>query len=271
MIWGKNEEIKVEYPFFITTVCSGYSRKFEADYDFQGEYHDFWELVCVLDGEIEVIEDSRVYRLGAGNFIAHAPMEFHRIKSAGDTCPHVLNVSFRHSGNLPDKLSDGVFFLTTSELEEFENITVSIIEAYYNGNEPDQTSGAETVFRICDFILSLMRRHTPHATFFSSKSATDYRALIKVMKENVKENLSLEEIAAISAISVSTAKVLFRTYAGIGPKAYYSNLRAIEAMNLLKEGKSVEEVSTILNFSSVNYFSLFFKKHFGNPPSHYKK
>ena len=90
------------------------------------------------------------------------------------------------------------------------------------------------------------------------------------MKKNVAANLSLEDICSIGAVSVSTAKVLFRKYAGIGPKTYYSNLRAIEAMNLLKEGKSVDEVSSTLNFSSVNYFSLFFKKHFGNPPSYYK-
>lgn len=268
MIWGKCLEIKVEYPFFITDICSAYNRKY--DFDFRGEYHDFWEIVCVLDGEVECVEDARVYRLGAGNLVAYAPMEFHGIRNVGSSIPHVLHLSFRHRGELPEKLADGVFCLTASEIEEFEDIVVTILNSYYS-KVRNNASGVEATFRIHNFILNLMQRHSPHALHAVSKSASEYRKLIKIMKQNVATNLSLEEIVAIGAMSVSTAKVLFRKYAGIGPKTYYSNLRAIEAMNLLKEGKSVEEVSTQLNFSSVNYFSLFFKKHFGKPPSHYKK
>jgi AraC-like DNA-binding protein len=47
-------------------------------------------------------------------------------------------------------------------------------------------------------------------------------------------------------------------------------MRATEAMRLMEEGRSVEEVSDLLNFSSVGYFSFFFKKYFGQPPSFFK-
>ena len=49
-------------------------------------------------------EDERVYTLKEDSIIFHAPMEFHRIKSAGGSSPSVRVMSFTASGELPDQL-----------------------------------------------------------------------------------------------------------------------------------------------------------------------
>ena len=87
------------------------------------------------------------------------------------------------------------------------------------------------------------------------------------MAKNSFENLTLDDIATQTNISVSYMKFLFHTYAGIGPKKYFNQLRIQRATELLQNGHSVTDVSTIMNFSSPNYFSVFFKKHTGVPPS----
>jgi two-component system response regulator YesN len=43
------------------------------------------------------------------------------------------------------------------------------------------------------------------------------------------------------------------------------------AARLLDEGFSATEIADKMNFSSPNYFSVFFKKHTGTMPSEYKK
>ena len=58
-------------------------------------------------------------------------------------------------------------------------------------------------------------------------------------------------------------------YAGLSPKTYYDTLRAAEAVRLLKTGMSVNLVAEAMSFSSPNYFSVFFKRHFGLPPHKY--
>jgi AraC-like DNA-binding protein len=66
-------------------------------------------------------------------------------------------------------------------------------------------------------------------------------------------------------------KSLFHKNSGITPKLYYIKLRRAEALRLLSRGMSISEVSERMNFSSVNYFSLFMKKHLGMSISEYLK
>lgn len=264
------KSFNVNYPFVIKRVNTGYDYKWDSTFDFAGETHDSWEFVCILEGEVEIVEEHNVYKLCAGNFIAHAPLEFHRIKSSNNTSPHLFVVSFVNDGVMPKSLSEGVFFLSHEEIDEFSQIMKDILTCLYKVPENREELGSEACVLLSSFVIKLVKRHHPHRTFASSKSAESYRKVIQVMQNNLYENLSLEEISSICAMSTSTIKALFRQYAGIGPKTYYTNMRATEAMKLLEEGKSVEETSDILNFSSVGYFSYFFKKYFGQPPSFFK-
>ena len=260
----------VEYPFVIKIINTGYEYKWDSTFDFAGETHDSWEFVCVLEGEVEIVEDDNVYRLCAGSFIAHAPLEFHRIKSSNNTNPHLFVLSFVHGGKIPEQLADGVFFLAHEEVEEYSAIARDIIKSLYATSDEAANLGSESALLLNAFVIKLLNRHSPHKAFASSKSAENYRKVIQVMQNGLYDNLSLEEISAICAMSTSSIKALFRQYAGIGPKTYYTNMRATEAMRLMNEGKSVEETSDMLNFSSVGYFSYFFKKYFGKPPSFFK-
>ena len=71
-------------------------------------------------------------------------------------------------------------------------------------------------------------------------------------------------------ISISYLKLLFKNYAGISPKIYFNQLRARHAAQLLKKDLSVAEVAEQMNFSSQNYFTVFFRKHMGVTPSEYR-
>ena len=91
------------------------------------------------------------------------------------------------------------------------------------------------------------------------------------MNREVYTNLSLSDFAAKEHISVSYVKTLFYRYAGISAKSYYISLRVNEATKLLVADVPIREIAEKMNFSSPNYFSLFFKKHMGVTPNEYKK
>ena len=258
------------YPFQITRFRSAHDYRWDCDFVFLGESHDFWEFVCVLEGEVEVVEDEKVYLLQPGCFVGHAPMEFHRIRSAGGTSPRVLVVSFFHEGALPQRLKDGVFSLSEGELEEYAGIFRRVRSAH-SGQEPEPELRAEAALALASFLLRLAHCHRPQRPLSQSPGAAAYHRLIEAMQAAVGENLTLPELASRCAVSVSSMKNLFRTYAGVSPKRYYAHLRGQEAVRLLEQGLSLEEIAERLHFSSVSYFSLFFKNLYGLPPGQYRR
>lgn len=56
--------------------------------------HDFWELLYVDKGEVEVMADSTGYRLRQGDMIFHKPDEFHNVFANGVVAPNLVVVSF---------------------------------------------------------------------------------------------------------------------------------------------------------------------------------
>lgn len=258
------------YPFIITRIFTAFDFKWDNSFSNDGEYHNFWEAVAVMEGEIEVVEDERVYNLISGDIVFHKPMEFHRIKSVNNGCARVLILTFMNTGKLPDKLSDGVFSLSGSELKQYCEIFNNISDSL-NVSQDNFYNRAEALFSLSAFLIKLTEIHKPFERISSFYRATEYRKIVTVMNEHISDNLTLSQIAGLSAVSVSTVKKLFSDFAGISPKKYYSQLRANEALNMLKEGLSVADVSLNLNFSSPNYFTHFFYGQFGFLPSKYRQ
>ncbi len=261
----------VQYPFRITAFHSSFDFKWDKTFSFAGERHGFWEIVAVCSGKVEITEDEKIYVLSAGDMICHAPTEFHRIRSYGDTEPHVLVVSFEHEGVLPEKLSDGPFTLSPNELAEYSLIFKRLYEWFNGETDSSEGYGAAIGFALSDFILRLSSAHTPFKAVNVSGRAREYQQIVKIMQSTVYDNLSLSDIAKRAAVSVSTVKSLFFTFLGISPIKYYSLIQIDEAKKLLSEGASVCEISEKMNFSSPNYFCSFFKRIVGCTPSKYKK
>ena len=130
--------------------------------------------------------------------------------------------------------------------------------------------GQEAAALLTAFVINLGAK-TARNDASMTQSAIEYRRLISFMTENVCENFTLEDIARQNNISVSYVKLLFKTYAGVSPKSYFNQLRIRRATELLESGLPSGTVSEIMNFSSPNYFSVFYKNHTGISPSEQHK
>lgn len=255
--------------FAIEQFLLSVNRVLSKDHDYEGESHDFWEIVYVDDGELEVTEDGNVYNLGEGDIIFHAPMEFHRLRSYGGTAPNVTNLSFGAMGEYPPELLSGVFHLDESGRKEFLQISRCVRE-WMESQEEGSFYGKEIASRLISFMFRLSRTYLPQPKKISAERVHTYKRLVEIMNEEVYSNISISELAERMFMSVSYVKVLFSRYAGVSPKAYYTNLRLNEAKKLLAEGKNVYEIAERMNFSTPGYFSVFFKKHTGMTPKYYK-
>lgn len=271
MLVKEEEKIfrEIKTKFRIESVGCTFDRIFPKDFDFQGESHDFSEIVYVSSGRVQITENERVYLLGGGDMIIHAPMEFHRIKSDADSSPHVINLSVRVSGELPGELYKGVFHLDEEKHEEFMRcFRRAHIFVTKNG---ESENGQYVADAVSAFLLSVCSQPTETNALLTDASALLYKKLVRDMQSAVCMSISLETLAAQNYISVSYVKKLFRIYANESPKKFYDSLRINEATLLLKRGMSVAEISERMNFSSPNFFTMFFKKHTGMTPSEYKR
>ena len=77
----------------ITKIVTIHYNEFDQSFLYPGEQHDFWELVYVDKGRVEVCGGDRVSILEQGDVIFHAPNEFHAIK-AYESAPNFFVLSF---------------------------------------------------------------------------------------------------------------------------------------------------------------------------------
>lgn len=102
-------------------------------------------------------------------------------------------------------------------------------------------------------------------------SAADY-SFQDVIQRNLFEDLSIEELAFLCGLSLSSFKRKFKGIYGSPPNKYITCKRLEKAQVLLKSSQlSISEIAYDCGFSDVGYFSKVFKKNYNILPSEWRK
>ncbi|MBC7978995.1 MAG: AraC family transcriptional regulator [Armatimonadetes bacterium] len=92
------------------------------------------------------------------------------------------------------------------------------------------------------------------------------------MRENLGGTLEWDELAKDLGMSYSSFRRVFRKETGLSPGSYFIEMKMNRARQLLAStGKTIQEISDLLGFESVYYFSRLFKARNGMPPSATRK
>jgi AraC family transcriptional regulator, glycine betaine-responsive activator len=98
-----------------------------------------------------------------------------------------------------------------------------------------------------------------------------HESLIKVaqlMEANIEKPLSLDEIAAATALSRRQIERLFKRHLNCVPKRYYLQMRLRRARELLLQtSMPIIDITTACGFQSPPHFSRCYRAQFGCPPS----
>ncbi len=259
----------------IKNLYTAFKDKFEKDYYFDGEAHDFWEMVFVLDGSVGATANEKVYLLNKGQIIFHSPMEFHKLWAESGTKPTVLIISF-NTEQMP-KMEHQVFGLLQDNIEEAEAI-LKLIDQHFEMDDYKVKSLKESrcieaniiVNRLENLILSILKNDTVSNIKYNSTGAKNYNNIVGVLEKNTDKNLTINEVAQLCHMSPYNLRKTFYKFAGMGIMRYFNQLKVKKAINMFHNGLNVKEVSYALGFENQNYFSTFFKRIAGQPPSAYK-
>lgn len=276
--WFTTDE---QFPFFIQ-----YGGHHE---DLSNHQHvDFSELVIVLNGhathivnhEESFIKKGNVFVINGGTSHAFkAPHDFkicnimykpEMLKSAGTDLRtlngyqalFILEPFYRSINPYKSKLN-----MSISNLEYVSSLISVMIEEYDNKLQGYQTMLAS---RFMELVVYLSRQYDQQEKGVDS-SMMYLASAISYIEDHYLEQVTLEEIATRSGISVRHLNRIFRAYYQTSPIAYLQRLRLDRACTLLKRTDlSITEISYECGFNDSNYLTRQFKKTFGISPKSFR-
>ncbi|AWH85859.1 hypothetical protein HYN59_12430 [Flavobacterium album] len=92
----------------------------------------------------------------------------------------------------------------------------------------------------------------------------------QIVEMNLHKGLTIEELAFLCNMSVSTFKRHFFSLYNMPPQKYFLQQKMVHAKVLLSLGKRPSEIYTELGYENLSAFSNEFKKHFGISPKQFQ-
>lgn len=241
-----------------------------------GEHtHRCMELVYVVSGSQTYVTDSQQFVVkgnqvfltragqahGSGDS-PHGRYEIYWFRLSEALVPHFLNLEEESGVLLQAALNEfdtGLF----SPGQNLKELIARSFDLISSGGALDRVQGCSLLVQfLCALVADGGRTET---------ISPEIGLALSYIRGHIQERISLEELARVSALSVSRFKTRFKQEIQVTPREYI-NLKKVErAKELLREGLSVTETAFALSFSSSSYFTVLFKAIAGLTPAAYQK
>lgn len=274
------KSIKLDNPFNYSNISSSldiseiYTKFYQekgTNYNFSGEKHSYWELTYVDKGELLTTIDGVSYHLKQGDLIFYAPMQFHTQSTFEKISSSYLTINFKMNFNHADLLCNKIFSLKRDSYF----IVTKLIEELSNDN---LYSNDLSLCYLKQLIIQMLRLNNSH---FHSKPTTHMQQtyenellndILLYIDNNIYEKISVSTLCGHFCISTSMLHSLFRKNMNNTAKNYINELKLSKSKELIRNSThTLSEISEMLGFSSIHYFSKKFKSYFNISPTEYSK
>ena len=274
------KSIKLDNPFNYSNISSSldiseiYTKFYQekgTNYNFSWEKHSYWELTYVDKGELLTTIDGVSYHLKQGDLIFYAPMQFHTQSTFEKISSSYLTINFKMNFNHADLLCNKIFSLKRDSYF----IVTKLIEELSNDN---LYSNDLSLCYLKQLIIQMLRLDNSH---FHSKPTTHMQQtyenellndILLYIDNNIYEKISVSTLCDHFCISTSMLHSLFRKNMNNTAKNYINELKLSKSKELIRNSThTLSEISEMLGFSSIHYFSKKFKSYFNISPTEYSK
>lgn len=254
---------------------------------FEGEHHDFWELVYIDKGSVAICRDNEEIVLQQGEVVFHRPNEFHSIRSL-DSAPNFFVISFASSSpamahferyRAPLERRQKTFLSSIiKEAEETYVIPKNDPDLRRLHRRPNAPLGGEQLIKsyLEQLLIALLRSMESSDAPELPHWATEEQPLVAALKDyltsRAEETVRVEDVCRAFGYSKSFLSRLFREHTGETLAAFATAKKLERAKELLRQdGLNVSQVSARLSFESPQYFARAFKRQYGMTPTEFKK
>lgn len=241
-------------------------------YEFTGESINYWEITYVDSGILYTTVDNQEYELHSNELIVYAPNQFHSQRTQENPSSYLsiivdMDVLLEeHKKNLINRVI------------KVDRSTKSALDLFVQGTSIEHENSHlllfESLYRIVYGLISHSDQEitkvasTPMQQNFENELLNE---ILLYINENVFSDFNnVEELCQHFGLSRSSLQNLFNNNLNIAPKRYILNTKLNKSKELIRESKyTISEISNLLGFSSIHYFSRRFKQEYDISPTEY--
>ncbi|MBQ7339937.1 MAG: helix-turn-helix domain-containing protein [Clostridia bacterium] len=282
---------KFKKVFNIDSIITIFYMEFSKDFSYEGERHDFWEMVYVDKGEVICTADTKQFVLKGGELTFHKPNEFHNLSANKNVAPNVSIITFDCKSPAMNYFKGKIFKLSLTEKNTLSMLIEEGLSCYSMVDQKNPLlqqlikldsapfGSSQMTKNLLECLLIGLSRHKDSLDKkerynYMLDGATiphDVKEIIDFLENNVYAKLSIDKIADLLGKSPSAIKKTFSSFKRNGIIDYFNRLKIKEAKRLIREKNyNFSQVSDMLGFDTPQYFSIVFKKYTKMSPKEYK-
>lgn len=277
--------------FNVDKIITIFYMELSKNFYYDGERHDFWEMVYIDKGEMLCTADENRYVLKSGEMTFHKPNEFHNLSGNNDVAPNVSIITFECKSRAMKHFEGKIFRLSAEEKSLLSTLFTEGLSCYRLEDErnpllqklkkitPSPFGSSQMTKNLLEIFLIKLCRNTDVVTKEMRQSYVidgidvpyNVKEILDYLQENIYGKITISDIAKHVDKSESTVKQLFSQYRENGIIKYYNSLKIKEARRLIREGHyNMTQISDMLHFDNPQYFSKCFKSFTNMTPTEYK-
>jgi len=259
----------------------------DKDFCYNGESHNFWEMVYVDSGSVIINANEKQSVLKQGEVIFHKPNEFHTLYADKKTASNVFVISFECSSEsmmffnekimtVPTSLKKHISLIIEEYNETFFPMSLNDVKLSFKENPP--IGSQQMIKTYLEQLLILLIRHeqsTKRLRVFPSKESMENHLVSQIMKyidANIYSKISVSEICKNLNYSRAYLSKIFKQETEYTIIEYILRQKIKTAKKLIREkNMNFTQISDKLCFDNPHYFSRVFKRITNMTPSDYKK
>jgi len=236
-------------------------------------------LICILlEGSKEIfnqaghanIDPGKLFLLSAGSVLMsesiaiNGKYESLLIFFSND---FLIDFCLRHNSQIFKKEKDKLSLLTLAKDDFLFLYERSLKLLEHLKDEPNLRK-----IKIEELLLYLLKKYPDLVNTFITQALQNSpeNKIKQVALANMEKGLTIDELAFLCNMSVSTFKRHFSEVFQTSPKKYFIQARMQRAKKLLQMNKRTSDIYFELGYSNLSSFSIEFKKHFGKSPKTFR-
>lgn len=250
-------------------------------------YHNFYEIIYVLEGEYSSMIENQTYPMKKGDFLlidCNVMHKYHFVEKKHDSSKRII---LWITQNMLDSLSEGEVDLgacfTRQESRAYhfpvyyeEQLRGYLLKLAMSESVDVELPGAKPVLDrgyLTLFFVYLNALCGRKEYLFASQDMVEHPMVEEVSRyiaEHIAEPILVEELAERVHMSKYHFLRKFKELTGMTVHTFITNKRLIKACEGLKDGWSITQVYQSCGFSDYSSFLRNFKNTFGVSPGKYK-
>lgn len=252
-----------------------YHMKDKVKLNWHSRFHhhgpDEYEIHYFIQGTGKFMNNKNIYKINPGSFFITAPECSHSIITDDNYNPlsyYAVLIKLTSKDNEIERL-------ITQEMLVKQNYDIGTNYRFFfeelkeKGLSHNKNLQKSASHQLISFLYTLVEKRDFH---FNEPGSVHIEKSLRIMQNNVTNNLTLENITSKLNLTDSYFIRLFRRKMKITPMKYYTKLKIEAATYMLTDTDlAVNAIAEKLNFYSEFHFSRVFKQYTGLAPTFYRK